>query len=176
MKQARTFFLAAFIALPAWAGGDSSDGHSHAPPAPVPTTASSPRAAAASDAFELVVALEGKKLVLYVDHFASNEPVTKAKLEVDGAGLKGFASEIAPGTYVMDIVTAIPAARHPLTVAIETDDSADLLSATLDTSLPASAAAHVYGWDEWLVWIVATLLLAGAALLAVRRNKKSKRL
>lgn len=175
MKQARTFFLAAFIAFPVWAGGDSSDGHSHAAPAPVPMTASTPRAAAASEAFEVVVALEGKKLVLYVDHFASNEPLTKAKVEVDGAGLKGFASEIAPGTYVMDIGTAVPAARHPLTVGIETDDSADLLSATLDTSLSAPAAAHVYGRDEWLVWIVAALLLAGAALLAVRRNRKSKR-
>lgn len=175
MKQARTLFLAAFIAFPAWAGGDSSDGHSHAAPAPLPTATSAPRVAAASEAFEVVVVLEGKKLVLYVDYFASNEPVTKAKVEVDGAGLQGLARESAPGTYVMEIAGAIPAARHALTVSIDAGETSDLLATTLDTSLAAPAAAHVHGWGEWLVWIVAALLLAGAALLVLRRRKKIKR-
>jgi hypothetical protein len=56
-----------------------------------------PEALPASEAFEVVAVLEGKKLLLYVDRFASNEPVAKAKVEVDGGGLKGVASEIRAG-------------------------------------------------------------------------------
>lgn len=173
MKQARTFFLATLIALPAWAGGDSSDGHSHAAPIAVPVTVNAPRAAAVTEEFEVVAALEGEKLVVYVDRFSSNEPVVNAKVEVEGAGLKGLASEAAPGTYVMNVAAATPPARHPLTITIEAGDTTDLLSTTLDTSRPAASNEPVVGWRERVVWIVTgTLLLAAGALLAVRRRKK----
>jgi hypothetical protein len=77
---------------------------------PLPVSQSvTPRAAAATEEFEVVTSLEGKKLVVYVDRFASNEPVTQAKVEIEGAGLKGVASETAPGTYVLDVAT-LPAA------------------------------------------------------------------
>ncbi|MDP1606613.1 MAG: hypothetical protein Q8L93_08250 [Rhodocyclaceae bacterium] len=175
MMQARALFLAAVIAFPAWAGGDASDGHSHGAPAPVPVTASAPRAVAATEDFEVVAILEGKQLVVYVDRFASNEPVANAKVEVEGAGLKGLASEVAPGTYVMDVTAAIPPGRHPLTIAIEAGDSVDLLSATLDISPPSAGVEHVDWWQQRIVWIVAgLLLLASAALFAARRHGRSK--
>lgn len=173
MKHVRMFFLVTLIALPVWAGGDSSDGHSHAAPAPVPVTENAPRATAVTEDFEVVAALEGKQLVVYVDRFASNEPVVEAKVEVEGAGLKGLAVEAAPGTYVMDIAEAMPPARHALTISIETADSADLLSATLDTSLSVVTEEHVHDWAEWVVWsLSALLLLAAGALLVVRKKKR----
>lgn len=176
MMQARALFLAAVIAFPAWAGGDGSDGHTHAA-APVPTTVAvpmvTPRAVAATEDFEVVAILEGKQLVVYVDRFASNEPVTKAKVEVEGAGLKGLASEAAPGTYVMAVAAPLPPARHALTISIEAGDSADLLAATLDTTLPVASDEHVHGWNERVVWgVAALLLLAAGALLVVRRNRR----
>lgn len=177
MKQARALLLVIVIviAFPAWAGGDSSDGHSHAAPAPLPTVTMSPRAAAATEEFEVVAALEGKKLVVYLDRFASNEPVTKANVEVEGGGLKGAAREIAPGTYAMDVATVMSPGRHPLTIAVEAGDTADLLTATLDISPAAAGEEHVHGWSERIVWIVAALLLlAAGALLAMRRRTKSK--
>lgn len=172
MKHVRMFFLVTLFALPSWAGGDSSDGHSHAAPAPVPVTESAPRATAATEEFEVVAALEGKQLVVYVDRFASNEPVAKAKVEIEGAGLKGLAVEAAPGTYVMDIAATLPPAKHALTISIEAGDTADLLTATLDTSLAVVADEHVHNWGERVVWSLAALLLAGGALLIVRRNRK----
>ena len=166
--------LAASIVVPAWAGGDSSDGHTHAAPEPVLAVATSPRAIATSEDFEIVIALEDNRLVLYVDRFASNEPVTKAQIEVEGAGLKGLASEVAPGTYVMSSANPIPAAKHALTISIEAGDTADLLLATLDTSPAAAAEAHVHSWNEWAVWIVAAmLLLAGIGLLLARRKRRN---
>ena len=175
MKQARALLLATVIAFPAWAGGDSSDGHTHAAPEPIPVVTLSPRAAAATEDFEVVAAIEGKKLVVYLDRFASNEPVTKAVVEVEGGGLKGVAGEIAPGTYALDVATAMSPGKHPLTIAIEAGDTTDLLTATLDISPAAAGEEHVHGWSERIVWIVAgLLLLAAGALLAMRRRNKSK--
>ena len=175
MKQVRALLLATVIALPAWAGGDSSDGHTHAAPEPIPVVTLSPRAAAATEDFEVVAAIEGKKLVVYLDRFASNEPVTKAVVEVEGGGLKGVAGEIAPGTYALDVATAMSPGKHPLTIAIEAGDTTDLLTATLDISPAAAGEEHVHGWSKRIVWIVAgLLLLAAGALLAMRRRNKSK--
>jgi hypothetical protein len=174
VKQARALLLATVIAFPAWAGGDSSDGHTHAAPEPIPVVTLSPRAAAATEEFEVVAAIEGKKLVVYLDRFASNEPVTKAVVEIDGGGLKGV-GEIAPGTYTLDLATAMSPGKHPLTIAIEAGDTTDLLTTTLDISPAAAGEEHVHGWSERIVWIVAgLLLLAAGAMLAMRRRNKSK--
>lgn len=175
MKQLTALFLGAVIASPAWAGGDASDGHSHAAPEPVPAVAAAPRAIATTEEFEVVAVVAGKQLTVYIDRFASNEPVAQAKVEVEGAGLKGIASEAAPGTYVMNLAAVIPPGKHPLTISIEAGETADLLAATLDTSLAASGVVHVHSWSEWIVWIVAALLLASGALLAVRRGRRKAR-
>jgi len=179
VKHVRMFFLVTLIAfpLPILAGGDSSDGHTHASPAPVPVSQSvTPRAVAATEEFEVVAVLEGKKLLVYVDRFASNEPVAQAKVEIEGAGLKGVASETTPGTYVLEIATTIPQAKHPLTISIEAGDTVDLLSATLDTSAPVVNVTHAHGWSEWVVWILSgSLLLVTGILFAARRHKRAKK-
>ena len=176
MKQTITLFLAALFAMSAWAGGDDSDGHTHAAKAPAVTTAIAPRAVAATEDFEIVAVLEGKKLVVYVDRFGTNEPVSNAKVELEGAGLKGLAVEIAPGTYVMDVAAAIPPASHPLTISIEAGDITDLLTATLEISPPAPSIEPVGGWRQWIIWIAwivgGVLLLASGALFVARRNRK----
>ncbi len=181
MKRVMKFFLVTLVAfsLPVWAGGDSSDGHSHEAPAPAPIPVSqgvTPRAATATDEFEVVTSLEGKKLVVYVDRFASNEPVTQAKVEIEGAGLKGVASETTPGTYVLDVATPLPPAKHPLTISIEASDSIDLLTATLDTSASMTTEVQTHGWSEWVVWALSgALLLVTGILFAVRRHKRAKK-
>lgn len=147
-------------------------GEDHGAPPPPVTQSMTPRAEAATEEFEVVAVLEGKQLLVYVDRFASNEPVAKAKVEVEGGGLKGLASESAPGTYVMVLATDLAPAKHALTISIEAGDASDLLSATLDTSLAAPGVEHAHYWSEWAVWGIAVLLLlAAGALLAVRRNR-----
>lgn len=173
MKQTLILILAAAIAATAWAGGDSSDGHTHAAPEPVPVKAGAPRAAAVSEEFEAVAVLEGKQLLIYLDHYASNAPVGGAKVEIEGGGLQGVAAEIAPGVYAIAADPLGPA-RHALTIAVETADSADLLTATLDLAA-AAPAVHAHGWSEWASWLVAgAIALVGALLVALRRRKQHK--
>ncbi|MBI5900318.1 MAG: LPXTG cell wall anchor domain-containing protein [Rhodocyclales bacterium] len=151
-------------------------GEDHGAPPPPVAQAIDPRAAAATEEFEVVTSLEGKKLVVYVDRFASNEPVAQAKVEIEGAGLKGVASEMAPGTYVLDVAPSLPPAKHPLTISIEAGDTVDLLSATLDTSASVANVAHSHGWSEWIVWVLAgALLLLTGILFAARRRKRAKK-
>jgi hypothetical protein len=173
MKVATALLAAALLGIaPAVVGHGGED---HGAPPPAVSQAVAPRASAATEEFEVVAVLEEKQIVIYVDRFASNEPVAHAKIELEGAGLKGIASEVAPGTYVMGLATAIPPARHPLTISIEAGDTADLLSANLDTSPAVDHQVHVAGWSVWAVWIIAALLLvaSGALLLARRTREKA---
>ncbi len=181
----KKFILVMFVAfaLPAWAGGDSSDGHSHGAPTPAPAPISqgtTPRASTATEEFEVVAALEGQSLVVYVDRFASNEPVARAKVEIEGSGLKGVASETAPGTYVLAATSPLPPAKHALTISIESAESADLLAVTLDTSAsistPVTHVAHTHSQGEWTIWaLAAALLLVAGILFTVRRRQGARR-
>ena len=184
MRHVKKFILVIFIAfaLPAWAGGDSSDGHSHGAPTPAPAPISqgaTPRASTATEEFDVVAALEGQNLVVYVDHFASNEPVARAKVEIEGTGFKGIASETAPGTYVLPIPSPLPPAKHALTISIESAESADLLAVTLDTSASTSVphAAPTNSQSEWaiLAVVAAALLLVSTIVFIVRRRQGARR-
>lgn len=149
-------------------------GEDHGAPAPAVSQAVAPRASASSEDFEAVVVLEGKKLRLYLDRYASNEPVAGARMEIEGDSLKGVATESSPGVYVID-AGSLPAGSHALTIAVETADSADLLLATLDIAPAPVVDEHVHGWNEWLVWLGAGgLALAGGVLWALRRRKQAK--
>jgi hypothetical protein len=164
---------ALFISAPlsAFAHGDED----HGAPAPAVSRSIAPRAVASSEEFEAVAVVEGKKLMLYLDRFSSNAPVTGARVEIEGGGLQGAATETAPGVYAMDAASIAPA-KHPLTISIEAGDSADLLLATLDVAPPPpTGLVHAHGWSEWVVWGSAGVLgLVAGTLLVIRRRKQSK--
>lgn len=180
MKRSAILFVALALlltcALPARAGGDASDGHTHAAPAAVAVVTAGPRTSAATEEFELVGALDGKVLTLYLDRFASNEPVPKAHIEVESGVLKAVAVEVSPGVYTVPagaLATKLAEpGKHVLTISVQTEDSADLLNASLEVGQPAAGVTHAHARSEWVVWsAAATLLLAGAALAAIRRRK-----
>ena len=139
-------------------------GEDHGAPPPPISQVLAPRTSAVSEEFEVTVVVEGKQLLLYLDRFNSNAPVTKAKVEVDGAGLKGLANEAAPGIYVMNIAAPMSATKHALTIAVDTDDSSDLLVASLDMTQAATPSEQGFVWRTWLTWLIAAVLLAALGL------------
>jgi hypothetical protein len=166
--------LAACLLFPASAAL-AHEGEDHGAPLPAahsPASAAHPRAEAASGDFEIVAVLADGKLTLYLDHFASNAPVAGARVEVEGSGLHGTATETQAGVYVMDAPT-LPPARYGLTVAVETTDNADLLPVTLDIAPPTAASAHAPQQSGMLAWLgVGALALAGGAGWAARRRAR----
>lgn len=174
MNYVRNCFAALTVALSALAhaGGDASDGHSHGEAAaPLMTVAGAPRASAQTEEFELVAVLEGKKLTLYLDRFATNEPVADAQIEVDSSTLKAVATHIAAGVYSLPGESFAKPGKYPLAISLQAGDVSDLLTVTLDLPPPVAGAAPVDSWSNWAVGGAGALLLAGAALVAVRRRR-----
>src|SRR5215212_8165379 len=78
------------------------EGHDHGAPGPSEVTTSNPRVAAQSDAYELVGILRGGRLAVYLDRFATNEPITDAKLTVTVGGDEEVPAEkAADDTYTV---------------------------------------------------------------------------
>ena len=179
MKYVRNYFVSFTFALSslAYGGGDSSDGHSHGEAAaPAMAVDGAPRASAQTEEFELVAVLERRKLTLYLDRFATNEPVANAQVEVDSSTLKAAATQVAPGVYSLPGEAFAKPGKYPLAISVQAGDSSDLLTVTLDLPQPVAGAAPVNSRDKWAAWGAAgALLLAGAALVAVRRRKSKRR-
>jgi hypothetical protein len=177
LKQLRIYFFALACALSGTArsGGDSSDGHSHAEPEkPVVSVDVAPRASAQSEEFELVAVLASKKLTLYLDRYASNAPVAEARIELESGAVKIVAAQTEPGVYAVPGEPFSRPGKYPLVFSIQTAESADLLTATLEVIKPVSELTKpvIKTQDKRLVWGAAgALLLAGIGVVMMRRRK-----
>lgn len=157
MKRIVSFIIAASIGCAAWA----HDGPHETPP---PAASDTPRAAAHSEDFELVVMPAADGLRLYLDRYATNAPVRGARVEVESGAFRATARESEAGVYTLaDAAFAAPG-RHPLAISIETDDTADLFAVTLD--LGGAAAPRHDRLAAWTIWSGGGLL-AGIAAMAV---------
>ncbi len=133
MRALCAFLVAVVVSFAAGLPGAAlaHEGHDHAD-APAPSVAVAPRAIALTDDFELVAALEDGQLTIYLDRFATNEPVADAQVEVDeGAGAIA-APQIAPGVYRVPGARSAAPGSHALTVSVQAGDVSDLLMTTLD--------------------------------------------
>ena len=155
-------------------GAMAGPGHDHGPEAaPAAAAAASPRIVATSDQFELVGIVEGEVLVIYLDRFASNEPLTDATIEVTINGTAHKAEAQSNGTY--EVTT--PALKQPGNIEVVADirhgDATDLLVGSLTIPSPAAAtAARASGWrgivaraQQEVSAVRPTMLVAGAPLL-----------
>ncbi len=118
-------------------------GHGDDAPAPVSGTAA-PRAEAQSDLFELVATVRDGAAILYLDRFATNEPVTGASIDVGERDTTAKATRQPDGTYRLEAPWLARPGRHELVFTISAGDDADLLNATLDLPAddhPASAVS-----------------------------------
>lgn len=164
----------------ALAGGDSSDGHSHGAPAPVvpmPIHTAAPRVTSQTDQFELVGVLEGKVLTLYLDHFGTNAPVSKADIEVASGSWKATATEIAPAVYTVSADALAQTGRHPLTVMVLAGNATDLMDATLEVGAAIPTTEQLApNTGKWVIWSSATVLsLAALGLLVARRRQQRRK-
>lgn len=166
-------FALLFAAL-AWAHGDED--HSHeATPTVMSAAAAAPRASAQSEEFELVAVLANKQLTLYLDRYASNAPVADAQIELESGAVKIVAVQSEPGVYTVPSEPFSRPGKYPLVFSIQTAESADLLTATLEVAQPVAGIAKPAAktQDQRIVWGAAgVLLLAGIGVVVWMRRRK----
>lgn len=178
-------FGLALAAVPALA----HEGHD-APAAPA-SRGASPAFEAHSDLFEVVGRLQSTvdghgepRLILWLDRWASGEPVAGARIEIeasqangdgkDSASLKAQAKARPDGTYDLPAAFAQALAapgKYALTLTVTAGDQADLLAADFAVAtdaLPAAASP----WAARLGIAAAVLALAALLAFAARRLRR----
>jgi RND family efflux transporter MFP subunit len=142
-------------------GAIAHEGHDHGTPPPAAVTTSNPRVGAQSDDYELVGILRGDRLGLYLDRFATNEPVTDARISVTVGGDEEVQAEAAAdGTYT--VASAKFGGQGPLELifAITAKTGDDLLVGTLQLPAKVAAAAPAPARSSPLRMLQATSLEA----------------
>ncbi|WP_321409730.1 hypothetical protein [Tolumonas auensis] len=151
------------------------EGHDHEEPAPASSVATNTvkRATAQSELFEIVAVPKQQQLIIYLDRFTDNTPVTGATVELESDGWQGTAKESSPGVYTVTAPFLAKTGRHSLLFTLTKGDDADLLETTIDMDPSPDASTPVTTYPKSSVAIIfsasAVTLLLLFILLRRRR-------
>ena len=147
------------------APASAHEGHDHEEQQPV-SAGALPRGEADSNAFELVAIVRGENLEIYLDRFATNEPVTGATLEVESPGGPVKAAAGADGTYRVAAPWLAKNGRTDLIFTVTAGDATDILPLTIQTAPGAAqSAAQRDAAPGGHISMVSVLLVLGGALI-----------
>ena len=173
LAKVATIFIAFFMFLlsPAvWAG----PGHGDEPATAAGTT--SPRITSHSDLFELVGVVDKGEMTIFLDRYATNEPVTDAKIEVEIGNVKGVAAVQADGSYLFKNDVLAKPGELAVSFTVLAGKDADLLVGDLKIGNPVDNHADDVASKPWLRWTAyagGALLLITIAAAVLRRRKRS---
>ena len=147
------------------APASAHEGHDHGEQQPV-SAGALPRGEADSDAFEIVAIVRGENLEIYLDRFATNEPVTGATLEVESPDGPVKAAAGADGTYRVAAPWLAKNGRTDLIFTVTAGDTTDILPLTIQTAPGAvQSAAQRDAAPGGHISKVSVLLVLGGALI-----------
>lgn len=157
----------------AWAG----PGHDHGDEAPAAAGSASPRVHAHSDLFELVGIVEHDTMTIYLDRYASNEPVRGAKLEVEAGDAKGLAAEQVDGSYVFRHAVLDKEGSLSVSFTVTAGTDTDLLAGDLligphhdDAPAASTPRARIAAYAVAALAVLAALAFTVLRLRRVRRH------
>ncbi|MDX2219703.1 MAG: hypothetical protein SF172_11830 [Burkholderiales bacterium] len=165
---ATSFLLVAFNAI-------AGPGHDHGDEgAKAPTGNVSPRFEAHSDLFEVVGILDGKELAIFIDRFADNAPVHKAKVELESGSVREIGQFHADhGDYSFAATAFQKPGSYPITLTITVGDEVDILAANLVVPDAHAADTHATEAPKWMWWAGGGALLVVIAFIAFLRRQRS---
>ena len=178
-----TASLLALMPLPSWAGPGAHGPNGEHLDAPTTGQANAMQVSlqveATSDLFELVATLTGGELSIFIDRFASNEPVLQAQVEVESGGLKAQAKFQADvGHYAIDDPAMLQKlstpGEHPLVITVLAGKDSDLLDAVLRVPAALAVDDHHFHWEWWVLGALATLVLLGMSVARLRKQRQRR--
>lgn len=150
-------------------GHDHGDEGAKAPTGPV-----SPRFEAHSDLFEVVGILGAKELAIFIDRFADNEPVRKAKVELESGNIKAVGEFNAEtGDFHFPGAAFQKPGSYPVSLTITAGDDIDILAANLVVPDPHAGHDHAAETPKWMWWAGGAALLFVIAFIAFLRRQRS---
>jgi len=148
--------------------------HSH-DAAPVEAGPAAPRFEAQSDLFEVVGILNDDELSVFVDRYADNAPVLKARVEIESGKFKQVGQfHDAHGDYSFKAEAFKKPGTYPISIVVTAGDDADLLAGNLIVPDPHAGEDHIDGIATWLKAVIGAvgLVLAGGLALFIRRRSQ----
>jgi len=142
---------------------------------------SAPRFEAKSETFEMVGRLSGGELSMFINRYASNEPVLQAKVEVESGKLKAAAPFHADqGDYAVADEAFLKAMAqpgdHPLVITVVVGKDADLLDGTLTVqAVEHGHEEHGHAWTRAAAGAGVAVLVLAALAWALRRRRRAAR-
>lgn len=171
-----TILLLSILPL-AHAGPGHDGGHDHGEATKTEASPTSPRVESHTELFELVGVIENGEMTIYVDRYATNEPVRNAAIDIEvgtaPTAIKGKATFNADGTYRFKTELFTKPGKLPMVFTIVAGTDADLLAANLvisDTHLHAASSSTWY-WLSWL-FVFAAAILGGLYFMRTRRPRR----
>ena len=146
---ARAIALALVTVVQAGSPAGAHEGHDHGPESSSSAATASPRVTAVSEHYQFVGIVEREVLVIYLDRFADNAPVTTAKLEVTIGDVSAPAELQKNGTYEVASHRLRSAGSHEVLVTITDDVTTDLLVGSLQ--IPPSG--NLVGGFDHSIWV-----------------------
>ena len=184
----RTTLIAMLLmAGSAWA----HEGHDHGDQAKTAVAGITPRLEATSGPFELVALLQKGELLIYLDRFETNEPVTGAQITVETPAGQ-LTPEFKDGVYRLAAPWAPQSGTLDLIFTVSANDQTEILSGTLKLD-EAHAKAPSRGWSllspamaqglketlsggGTLVLVILAFAAGMAAMLLLRRGSAKRTL
>ena len=139
-----------------------------------------PRIESTGTDLELVAVAEGHKLSIYLDRFATNEPVDGASIEVSGDGIAPVqARSIAPGLYEIEGEWLDAPGTKALLFTVSAGETMDLLNGTLVVPQHEEKAeakplplGELLGRHDVLGILAGTLALGFVFAFAIRSRRR----
>lgn len=169
-----TLLCAAALSMPA-ALRAAGDGHDHGPE-PAAAGAASPRVEAHSDLFELVGVVDKGEMTVYLDRYATNEPVVGARIEFEAGSIKGVAQPRPDGTYLAKFDALAKPGQLALSFTVTAGADTDILAGEL--SLGEAHDPHEDAgrpWARWATYAALTLAVLALAAALLRQRAKARK-
>lgn len=178
MTAARKLALFAWIVIaPLVLSAHAHEGHDDAAsPAVSIAGGGAPRFEAVSDMFEIVGIVDKGAMTLFLDRYATNDPVADAKVDIEAGPAKGPAQANPDGTYTFKHAALAAPGQFPVTIAVTIGNDADLLTGELVIPDPNALNANAETNSNWnqLGWAAGALILIGAITLTAWRYRRRR--